>query len=266
MNTKPENLNVKLALITGILRDEMREDPWGTLEQVAQIGYRGLEFGPGLMKNTGMSADQVKARLDDLGLATFSYGTVLHPDDASLDLDALIADAQVLGCDYLVSFWAPCESREQVLAYAEFFNEVGATLKAQGLTFCYHNHDHEFTTRFEGERGIDVLFGSTDPELVQAEIDVAWVRFGGADPAAHIEALAGRCPLIHLKDIYTDEERGAWTEVGTGIVDIRGAVEAGVRSGADWFIVEQDQARDLPPLESVRQSFDNLVEMEVVTR
>lgn len=249
-------MNAKVALITGILRDAMASDPWGTLEQVAAMGYMGIETGSGLMKSTGMTAAQVKQRLNDMGLQTFSFGSVLHPGNS--DLQSVIDDALALGCKYVVTFWAPCESREQVLTYAEYFNKVGAKLKDNGLTFCYHNHDHEFKGVFDGEHGIDILFNATDPDLVKAEIDVAWVRFGGADPATHIRKFENRCPLIHIKDIYTDEFRGAWTEVGTGIVDIKGSFEAGLKYGADWFIVEQDQPRDLAPMDSIRVSIENI--------
>lgn len=256
-------MKVNLALITGIIRDEVAADVWGTLAHVAAMGYQGLEFGPGLAEQAGLSHAETKQRLDDLGLRTFSYGTVLHPQDMG-KLDGLIEEAHIYGCRYLVTFWAPCDAREQVLTYAEFFNKAGAKLKENGLTLCYHNHDHEFRGVFDGERGIDILFNNTDPDLVKAEIDVAWVHFGGADPIQHIEAFKGRAPLIHIKDIYSDEVRGAWTEVGTGIVDITGSIEAGVRCGADWFIVEQDQPRDLAPLESIKASIDNLKKMGFV--
>ncbi|HOU14678.1 MAG TPA: sugar phosphate isomerase/epimerase [Anaerolineae bacterium] len=256
-------MKVNIALITGIIRDEVVADVWGALAQVAAMGYQGLEFGPDLAKQAGLSHVETKRRLDDLGLQTFSYGTVLHPQDMD-KLDGLIEEAHIYGCRYLVTFWAPCDSREQVLAYADFFNRAGAKLKANGLTLCYHNHDHEFRGVFDGERGIDILFANTDPDLVKAEIDVAWVHFGGADPVQHIEAFKGRCPLIHIKDIYSADFRNAWTEVGTGIVNIKGAIEAGARCGADWFIVEQDNARDLPPMESIRASIENLRAMGFV--
>jgi len=133
-------MKVKMALITGIIRDEVAADVWRTLAQVAQMGYQGLELGPDLAKQAGMSHAEVKQRLDDLALRTFSYGTVLHPQDMD-KLDGLIEEAHIYGCRYLVTFWAPCESREQVLTYAEFFNKAGAKLKANGLTLCSHNHD-----------------------------------------------------------------------------------------------------------------------------
>ena len=248
-------MRINCALIPSlIVKNELENDPWGTLKVVAEIGYRGIEFGPSLIDAAG-STSALKKRLDDLGLQTFSYGTGL--DAIKNDLDTVIEHATALDCRYVVMFWAPCESRESVLELAQTLDRAGEKLSKHGLTLCYHNHDHEFTT-FDGEAGIDILLGNTRPEYVQAEVDIAWVLFGGTDPAAHLRAYSGRCPLIHVKDIYSVEERGAWTEVGTGLVDLPAAVEAAIEGGAQWFIVEQDQPRDLAGLDSIRVSYQNL--------
>jgi len=248
-------MKINCALIPGlILRDELKSNLWSALETVAHIGYRGVEFGSDLIDAAG-SASALKKRLDDLGLQTFSYGTQFNA--IKNDLDTVIENATALDCRYVVLFWAPCESREGVLELAESLDHAGEKLAEHGLTLCYHNHDHEFTT-FDGEAGIDILLGNTHPEYVQAEVDIAWVLFGGADPAAHLRANSGRCPLIHVKDIYSVEKRGAWTEVGTGLVDLPAAVEAAIEGGAQWFVVEQDEPRDLAPIDSIRVSYQNL--------
>ena len=43
-------MKINLALITGIIRDDVAADVWGTLAQVADMGYQGIEFGPGLSR------------------------------------------------------------------------------------------------------------------------------------------------------------------------------------------------------------------------
>lgn len=255
-------MTINLALIPLLIREEMNTDPWGTLTQVAEMGYHGVEIGSGLMDATDLDAAAVKQRLTDLGLQTFAYGTSIRP--GQFELTKIIDEAQALACPYVVTYYAPSESRAQILEYAALFNEVGAALKKHNLTFCYHNHDHEFTNTFDGERGIDILFNNTDPELVQAEVDVAWVQVGGFDPLQHLEAFTNRCPIIHIKDVYSTEFRGAWTEIGTGLVNIKGAIETGLRCGARWFVVEQDKPRDLPPMQSTRASIDNLKAMGLV--
>ncbi len=41
---------------------------------------------------------------------------------------------------------------------------------------------------------LDILMESTNPENLKAELDLAWVYVGGADPAAYIRKYKGRCP------------------------------------------------------------------------
>jgi sugar phosphate isomerase/epimerase len=76
--------------------------------------------------------------------------------------------------------------------------------------------------------------------------------------------------MLHVKDLAEVPEGGMasndgrgetkFTEVGTGVVDLAGAVEAARDSGVEWLVVEQDRMRDLPPMESIQVSFRNLRE------
>jgi sugar phosphate isomerase/epimerase len=91
---------------------------------------------------------------------------------------------------------------------------------------------------------------------VKAEIDTYWVQRGGADPAAYIRQYAGRCPLIHLKDMAADE-KGSFAEVGEGTMDWPAIFTASEAGGARWYIVEQDVCQR-PPLDSVAISLRNL--------
>ena len=38
-------MKVNVALITGIIQEQVKQDPWGTLQTVSRIGYRGMELG-----------------------------------------------------------------------------------------------------------------------------------------------------------------------------------------------------------------------------
>ncbi len=256
---------LRIGLI-GIIGDELKKDPWGTLERVAAIGYDGIEGAAGIARRVGMSVPEMKGKLDELGLAAVAQGGVrLESDDEQID--SIISDARDIGCRYVVQYWGPVESKEQLLGEAEFFNRVGRRCSEAGLTFCYHNHNHEFAT-FDGEYAMDILLANTDPEHVMAELDVAWVTYGGADPAEMIRKHAGRCPILHMKDLAEvpaggatgNEGRGAtkFTEVGSGVVDIEGAVEAARECGVEWLSIEQDRMRDLSPLESIKVSYENL--------
>jgi sugar phosphate isomerase/epimerase len=256
---------LKIGLI-GIIGEELKADPWGTLQRVAEIGYEGIEGAAGLARRADVSVAEVKVKLDGLGLASVAQGgTFMDPDDEKLP--RAIDAARESGADYVVSYWAPCESRDQVLTLAEALDAIGAKCREGGLTFCYHNHNQEFAA-FDGEYGLDILLANTDPANVQAELDVAWVTYGGGDPVAMIHKYAGRCPILHMKDLAVVPEGGEtgnegrketqFTEVGTGVVNTAGAVEAAREAGVEWLVVEQDRMRNLAPMDSIRVSYENL--------
>jgi len=146
------------------------------------------------------------------------------------------------------------------------FDAFGARCRQEGLSFCYHNHNHEFAA-FDGEYGLDILLGNTDPQNLLLELDVMWATYGGADPAAVIRRYAGRCPILHVKDVVvvpggadTSNERKdvQFTEVGTGVVPLQAVAEAAHECGVQWCVVEQDRMRDLAPMDSMRVSYENL--------
>jgi len=71
-----------------------------------------------------------------------------------------------------------------------------------------------------------------------------------------VRQLAGRVPLLHLKDMRGHFRR-SFTELGRGRIDIPALVAAAEQSGTAWLIVEQDRFTR-PPLESVRLSLEYL--------
>lgn len=66
----------------------------------------------------------------------------------------------------------------------------------------------------------------------------------------------GRTPLVHLKDMTTDEEQ-FFAELGTGGVDLESVLKLEEESDVKWWIVEQDVCRR-PPFESIEISINYL--------
>lgn len=248
----------KIGLI-GLVGDEAKRDFWGTMKRVAEIGYRGIEGGGQLLQ--GDVKENLK-RFHDLGLQVLA---VSAKREALRDnLDRIIADAKALEAPRVACWWGPCESKDELLRDAELYNRAGAQLAGEGLKFCYHNHDHEFRKAFDGLYGLDVLVANTDPKSVYFEIDIAWVTFGGECPVNVLKRLAGRVPAIHVKDLWSLEERGCFTAVGTGVVKIREAVRAAIETGVEWAVVEQDKLRNLSAFETITISLLNLREAGLV--
>ncbi|MCC2684252.1 MAG: sugar phosphate isomerase/epimerase, partial [Paenibacillaceae bacterium] len=103
----------------------------------------------------------------------------------------------------------------------------------------YYNHNWEFE-RFDGKYVIELLMEETDPEWVKFEPDVYWIKRGGEDPAEFLRKLAGRCPLVHIKDMEPGEEQ-FFAEIGEGIIDFHQVADRAKEAGAEWLVVEQDR-------------------------
>ncbi len=255
---------MRIGLI-GIVRQELEQDFWGTLEKVAAIGYEGIEVGAGSAEKQGLSPEQFRRRLEGLGLQAIALHTQKYRW-RKLER-AILDEAQGLGCEAVAVSWGPVETLEQLKQDANLYTWAGLACRDRGLQLVYHNHDHEFQT-VEEQLAFDVLMSESDPQAVHALLDVAWVRFGGQDPAAIIRRYSGRVDILHAKDILDlpagcesgqgDRKACRFTEVGTGIVDLPAVVAAAKAAGVRWATVEQDRPHELPPMQSIQVSYANL--------
>jgi sugar phosphate isomerase/epimerase len=238
----------RIGLI-GLVGAEAKEDYWGTMQRVAEIGYEGIEgCGPLLEGDVAANLE----RFHGLGLQVLAVSA--KREQLRDDLDQAMADAKALQAPRVAVWWGPCGSKEQLLRDAELYNAAGARLAAEGIRLCYHNHEHEFTTTYDGLYAFDLLAAHTDPDAVFFEIDIAWVTFGGEDPVRVLRRMAGRVPAIHVKDLWCLEERGRFTAVGTGVVKVKEAVQAAIDTGVEWVVVEQDKLRNLSAFETITLS------------
>ncbi len=252
------------------LRDRMQEDFEGTLERVAALGYREVEFAGYYDR----SPDQVRAILDRLGLAAPSAHVSL--DLLRDDLEGQIASAQTIGHRYLtvpvlMDGFRGTMTPASWTQYAAEFNRIGEALRNAGLRFAYHNHAFEFVPAGEDRTGFDVLLQETDPELVAFELDLMWAVVGGQQPLDLIRRYPGRFEMWHVKDIRdvagAREANGKGmagmrdimqriTAVGEGEIDFAAIFAREQESGLRHFFVENDAPAD--PIANIETSFRNL--------
>ena len=246
--------NLKIGLI-GLVNEEAQADFWGTMKKVAEIGYQGVESPSHLLE--GNVSENLR-RFHDLGLQVVAVPA--SRESLRDNLDQVIADAKALQTTNVAMYWAPANSKEQLLQDAELYNYTGGRLAEAGLRLCYHNHEHEFKASYNGLYALDILAEYTDPKCVFFEIDIAWVTFGGEDPVKVLRRYAGRVPAIHVKDLWSLHQRDLFTAVGTGVVKIREAMEAAAETGVEWAVIEQDHLRNLNAFETITISYLNLKE------
>ncbi|MDC3415839.1 sugar phosphate isomerase/epimerase family protein [Aquibacillus salsiterrae] len=245
-----ENRPVAVQMFT--LRNESEKNFVGTLAKVAEIGYDGVEFaGYG-----GLTAVELRQALDDLGLKPAASHVPLTMLEENLA--EVITYQQTLGNKHLVCpFLLPDRrSQEDYRQLISTLNEVGQKCREEGITFSYHNHDFELVTLENGKKPLEWLLEETNPEWVQTELDVYWLTKAGEDPVNWIKRYRNRTPLIHLKDMTTDEEQ-FFAELGTGGVNLDGVITEAAKSNVEWWVVEQDQSRRTP-LESITISYQYL--------
>jgi sugar phosphate isomerase/epimerase len=249
---------IPIALQMFTLRNEAAADFIGTLRKVAAMGFAGVEFAG----HGGLSPTQLRKLIADIGIKVcgshVGVEALTQDPEKVLDFNEALGNSSICAPSIPASWGRTPDDWKRT---AERFNGIGAACKARGMRFCYHNHAFEFEL-VEGKRGIDVLFDTADPALVNSELDTYWVQYGGCAPASYVRKLAGRIPLLHIKDMAAGSSR-TFTEIGEGIMNFKAIFEEAEQSGTEWYIVEQDVC-PRPPLESVEISLRNLKEMGMV--
>jgi sugar phosphate isomerase/epimerase len=273
----PSGLADRIGVQLYSVRDRLEKDFVGTLEGVAKIGFKEVEFAGYYNR----SPEDVRSLLDRLGLRAPSSHIML--DAISKDLPGQIKAAKTIGHEFITvpalipalvgkvqpDFWSKTAAE---------FNRVGKALSAEGIGFAYHNHSFEFDKLPDGRTGYDVLLAETDPAAVKFELDLLWATLAGQDPVAMFQKHPGRYVMWHVKDVKgVDAARTVATSaegstmqklqkigtslaaVGTGDIDFRRIFAAAGTSGMRHFFVENDSAPQTPSsLADIETSYTNL--------
>lgn len=229
---------MRLAAQLYTLRHALDEDFDGTLAALAEAGVSEVELA-GLH---GRSPAAMRAALDAAGLAACSGHVPLEGFETAPE--RVVEAAGTLGTATVVvpSVEAPAtgEEADAIVARIVAASEVAADA---GLRFAYHNHDFEFRALADG--------GDLWSRIVAAglphEVDAGWLIAAGRDPVAVLGELAGRCPLVHAKDMRRRAD-GSWEDViaGDGEADWPAIAAAATAAGATHLIVELDNPSEHP--------------------
>ena len=241
----------KVGLQLYTVRDLMKADLPGTLRRVAAIGYKEVEFAGYF----GQTPAQIRALLHRDGLT--SPSTHVPIDILEKDAPKAFAEAKTIGHEWVTLPWLPEERRKTAddwKRFATLFNQLGGQAKAAGLRFAYHNHNFELAP-VDGTRPLDILLSGTDPSLVDFEMDLYWVVFGGGDPLDFFNRYPKRFKLVHVKDSGGPPDN-KMVDVGQGKIDFRAIFAESDKAGIKHYFVEHDQPAD--PIASIRNSYKYL--------
>ena len=275
----PKNILEKFPLKSGHIlglqlysvRDDMKNDPSGTLKQLADMGYKNVEHANYVDgKFYGYTPAEFKKLLDGLGLKMPSGHTVMNADDYDKTKNDFtdkwkqtIEDAATVGQHYVISPWLDESLRENyddLVGFLDLFNKCGVLCQKSGLKFGYHNHDFEFKYSLNGKKIYDIILEKTDPKLVIQQLDIGNMYGAGGRALDVIKQHPGRFESLHVKDEIKSSGKGEMndgyesTVLGKGILSVKKILDLAKQiGGTTEFIIEQESYQGKTPVECAKE-------------
>lgn len=235
------------------VRQQAAKDPAGVIAQVAQIGYKGVEYAG----YYGKTAEELR-KIQDANKVVCCGTHTGWPTIQADKIKETIEFNKILGNKYLVVPGLPKnynESKEKVIETAKIFSEAAAKAKEHGMFVGYHAHGFDFK-QIDGQTAWDILFSSVSSDVIM-QLDIGNCLGGGGNPYETLKKFPGKSRTVHLKEhggpkgAATGEGEVKWPEVFQ-ICESVGKTE--------WYIVEHE-SNPTAAIESVGKCFENLKKM-----
>lgn len=224
----------RVGLQLWTIREECDRDLERALRTVAAQGYDGVE----LFQLHGHDVEQVRAWLDSANLV--AAGRHVRVEVIESELPQLAEELRVLGTDRAAIAWIDPEELDRPGDVVERFADAAREARDRDIRLGFHNHWME-PVPIDGRPSFLDLLRRLPSDLLWLELDLGWVWQAGVDPVAELEKTAGRCPLVHVKD-YASRDGRDDVPVGDGVVGYDRVLPAALAAGAEWLIVEEDDA------------------------
>jgi sugar phosphate isomerase/epimerase len=280
-------MSLEFGLQLYSVRNSLMQDNLGTLEKIAEIGYKNIQITRVVSTKDGietvigkLSAAEINLHLNRLGLRNINIHVSI---DENTDWDRLIDFNQEIGSGAILLPMGYYTDKQSVLDQAYTLNKYGEICRKNGIDFYYHNHFQEFK-EFGEQTIMDILLENTDKHLVKFEFDTYWAVRGGVDPVEWIIKLGDRCDITHQKDLPASVSPVKWydyfghdanitlnemmqtqkpehfTEIGEGTMDIKSLIATMRKTGVKYIFVEQDMT-EREEIESIEVSYKNIVQL-----
>ena len=246
-------LKIPIGLELYSVREDLKADTFGTLQQVAMCGYECVEFYAPYYDWTPATAKQVRTQLNGLGVRCFST----HNSLTSFGEDGMkkaIELNQILGSQYIVlAHPGNVKGIDGWKRVANTLNQANAMFETEGLHAGYHNHDLEWKP-IEGQKPLELLAASTDKSIM-LQLDVGTCLETGNDPVAWINQNPGRIRSLHLKD--WSQEKGYRVLFGEGVAKWKDIFSAAEKTGGvKYYLIEQEGSA-YPEMETAERCLKN---------
>lgn len=276
---KKGKIGVQMMMLKGKVEEI---GAYQTMKKISELGYHAVEVSQIPMTNENVG--ELKRASKDFDIKIAALSAPLEPmlpgapgETLDDDFDKIVSDCKELDCNFLRIGMLPLTvmgDKEKIMDFISKAEVMADRLAAHGIELYYHTHHIEFQ-RYDGEYLLDLIKDNTN--RLGFELDVHWIQRAGVNPVEFIKKYKDRISLLHLKDYrigsldVTDEDLkdmgkffGKFTnliefaEVGEGNLDMTAIIEAGLESGAQYFLVEQDDTYGKDPFDCLELSANNL--------
>ncbi len=257
------------------LFNEMDIDTVGTLQKVADAGYKNIESAFSKQGGFyGKKPKEFKALIHDMGMEWRSHHVIGTPfklppnyklptgpdgkpvsipvmknlKDNSQELIDQVAEA---GIPYIVCANINIATGDDIKIAAEVLHRAGEQAKKAGLQLAYHNHATEFD-KTDGIVSYDYFTSQIPADILKFELDLGWVFKAGKNPVEIFKNQKGRFPLIHVKDMTAS---GEIVPFGEGSYDFKDTFKNVAIAGMEYFFLEQDFPKK--PFENIVTAVQN---------
>lgn len=231
--------------------EEMRS----SLARVRSLGYEAVQVSG---HGAEITDAEIARMMADNGLTVAA--THVRYDAIRDDPQSVIDNHGAWGCRHVGIGSMPAEYKRDLDGFARFAHDASAAARPlidAGLTFSYHNHSFELERVEDGRTGLQTLVDGSVTEVFSFEIDTYWIQHGGGNPVSWLSSLAGRMPLVHVKDMAMRGSEQLFAEVGEGNLEWSGILDACRDGGVEWYLVEQDICQG-DPFDALGVSLRNL--------
>ena len=268
---------IMLGTVTGN-EEKARE----TLRAVKTAGYDGIELNSFMVNPTpfmvrmltkaagmptGKGGNLDWARLTkEAGLSVVS----LHKDlgEIKKDMNATVEEAKKFETsNVVITGMYRFDYRDKTLVddLCKQLNNVGKSLKKEGIQLLYHNHNYEFQKVQGKQTAYEYLIANTNPEYVGFEFDSYWPTEAGVCALDVMKSLGQRMKLYHINDRGTKLQKPVMTpilksdscELGYGNMNLEALCKQALSVGVEAVVLESHKNWiDNSPIKSLQVSAD----------
>ena len=224
---------IPIALQLYTIGADLRRDMAGSLEQVAKLGYKGVEFAG----FNNVAAKDIRKMLDDNGLQCVGCHTALNTlqgdeFDKTVEFNKTIGNPRLIVPSLSGNYTS---SRKAIEDAADIFSGLAAKLKPMGFRTGFHCHPGEFRD-VEGSTTWDIFFTRANPDVIM-QCDLGHMGTAGADQVAYMKKYPGRAATVHVKPAHAAPLLGDAADTNNWPEIFKACESVG---GTEWYIVEYD--------------------------